>query len=489
VWRDVARGTRQDVSRWPLRRATRGALMAAVLLAGLGVTYVAAAGTDERATAGTDERAAATTTVAAAADTYVVQESPSQAFGTTQKLAASNWSTPWHSQAYLRFAVPAPPSGQVVTSAALQFTFQTLDHQASTVELRAVASTDWPEATTTYANRPALGAVLATTSITAQGTTTMSFDVTSAVKGASGVRSFALTNPTAESAAVVYSREATSGAPRLVLGYGTGPAPAGTLCGASFEAESGETYKQALVREDNLFGGLGAVRIFNGGMPPAWPGPLDLGTRPSVVSFKANPKDINAGKQDAYLSNWFATSPRDRDVYWTFYHEPEDNIASGEFTAADYRTAWQRLSGLARAAGNPRLHATMVLMEWTLNSGSGRNWRDYYPGNGVLDVLAWDVYNYDSQAAKGVYVTPASLLDHIVSTNASVGLPYGVAEMGSHIAKGDDGTKRAAWVRSMNQYLTGHGSLWNLWFDINWSTGDYRLRDAAGLAAWRDLCA
>ncbi len=40
----------------------------------------------------------------------------------------------------------------------------------------------------------------------------------------------------------------------------------------------------------------------------------------------------------------------------------------------------------------------------------------------------------------------------------------------------------------MNRYLVTNHALWVLWFDIDWSTGDYRLRDPAGVAAWRDFC-
>jgi hypothetical protein len=40
----------------------------------------------------------------------------------------------------------------------------------------------------------------------------------------------------------------------------------------------------------------------------------------------------------------------------------------------------------------------------------------------------------------------------------------------------------------MNDYLAAHGSLWNLWFDLKWPTGDYRLRDTHGVAAWREFC-
>ena len=92
-------------------------------------------------------------------------------------------------------------------------------------------------------------------------------------------------------------------------------------------------------------------------------------------------------------------------MYWTYYHEPEDNIEAGAFTAAQYRAAWQRISSLALRANNPRLHATLILMCYTLTPASGRSFADYYPGDAYIDVLAWDCYN--QVWAKGQYIAPA----------------------------------------------------------------------------------
>ncbi|MEO3799448.1 DNRLRE domain-containing protein [Nonomuraea sp. B1E8] len=423
--------------------------------------------------------------IAPVADTYVVAESPDTSYGTATKLAASNWNTPWHSQAYLRFPVPAPPAGQSIASVRLELLYQKTDQQASVTELRTVTDNAWSESMT-YAGRPALGPVVATADLPAPGATNLSFDVSGTVRAA-GTYSFALTNPTAQSSTVVHSREAGDLGPRLVVTY-TVPAQA-TLCGASFIQEGSETYQQALAREDSLFGGLKAVRVFYGGLPQSWPGKLDAGKRPMVISFKADPRDVIAGTHDAAMRAWFRGAPTDQDIYWTFYHEPEDNIAGGEFTAADFRAAWQRLTALSREMSNPRLHATLILMGWTVDPASGRDWRTYYPGRAALDVLAWDIYNYDSKAAKGQYLDAGTLLDASLAVNRSQNLPYGVAEMGSHIASGDDGTGRAAWVRQMTAYLGARGALWALYFDIDWSTGDYRLRDAGSRAAWTDFCA
>lgn len=264
--------------------------------------------------------------------------------------------------------------------------------------------------------------------------------------------------------------------------------PAGqTLCGASFDTE-GQSYHDALAREDQLFNGLEMVRVFFRALP-AWRGSrVDTVARPVNVSFKYNAADIKSGKHDAHVRSWFRSVPRDRDVYWTYYHEPEDNIRDGEFSAADYRAAWKRLKTLADEAGNPRLHSTLVLMQWSLTKESGRDWRDYYPGPETIDVLGWDVYNYASQVDRGEYRTPAEMFDQIIQISKQEGRPWAVAEFGSQLAKGDSGAKRAAWLRDSVAYATKHKALFIAYFDLDWPTGDYRLRDTAGKTAWREFC-
>jgi len=284
------------------------------------------------------------------------------------------------------------------------------------------------------------------------------------------------------------ARPAPSGQPAPV------PAPpppvAGTACGAAFTTElPGETYQQALAREDRTIGRLDLARVFYPGLPAAWPGKVDMSGRPMVVSFKAPPAEILAGTDDHALTAWFAGAPRAQDTYWVYYHEPEDNIAAGMFTADQYRRAWQHLGALARAAKNPRLHATLVLMGWSTQPASGRNWRDYFAGTGTIGVLAWDTYNTGYR--KGVYLTGAQLFGTQVAINRSLGLPIGVAETGSPLVGTDAGAGRAAWIRDITGYLRANGALFVSYFDLDWSSHgvvDYRLRDAASTAAWRGFC-
>ncbi|MFD0853298.1 hypothetical protein ACFQ07_13740, partial [Actinomadura adrarensis] len=152
----------------------------------------------------------------------------------------------------------------------------------------------------------------------------------------------------------------------------------------------------------------------------------------------------------------------------------------------DYRAAWRHLRSLADKAGNPRLHATLVLMSWSLEAESGRDWRDYYPGRDVIQVLGWDTYNLGWK--KGRYDSPSTMYDRVLTVSEKERLPFGIAETGSFLIAGDKGDQRAAWIRATNAYLEKHGALWVSYFDLDWETGDYRLLDAPSRKAWQDFC-
>jgi hypothetical protein len=462
-------------------RVRRSVVGLAVAVAATLVGPAAAAAAAPPVTATASAAAQVTTaTTPAIADTYVVAERPANAYGTENKLTAATWST-WHSETYLAFDVPAPPLGDRISSARITVSFQRLDAQPAAVQLRSLIGT-WDE-TTTYATRPAAGAVVATSPLPGQGTTTLTFDVTGAVSGG-GRLTLAVTNPTPESVASIFSRESGTRGPRLDVEFG----PA-TLCGASFATEGTETYQQAFAREDALFGGLDSARVFYSGLPQAWPGKLDTGGRPMIISFKAPPADVLTGAHDVRLRDWFGTAPNGQDIYWTYFHEPENDIQSGAFTAAQFRQAWQRIAALADEAGNPRLRATLILMGWSVDPASGRDWHDYYPGREYVDVIGWDLYNPSWR--NGGYRPAANLFAGVIAASRSENLPFGIAETGSPLVTGDDGPGRAAWLRDVVGHLAASEALFIEYFDLDWtarSGADYRLRDAAGVAVWQEFC-
>jgi hypothetical protein len=268
--------------------------------------------------------------------------------------------------------------------------------------------------------------------------------------------------------------------------------------GALVQVRGAETFAQAVARQDAAYGTptpMPISRVFYSGAPQAWPGNAGMSGRPVVVSFRYRPLDVIAGKYDTALRNWFAGMPS-YPVYWSYSHEPEDNIERGEFTAADYRAAWQRISDIANASAPPtaQLHSVLILMCWSLRSAANRNWHDYYVP-GAQSMLAFDCYNHVGKTNQ--YGDPANVFKGITIFHTErPDIPWGVAEIGSTKATTDvDGSQRAAWLHRIADWLVARhaedpavNAQFALYFDIQGPKGtEYRLLDAKSKEAWRDI--
>jgi len=257
-----------------------------------------------------------------------------------------------------------------------------------------------------------------------------------------------------------------------------------TLFGASVY-EGSRTWTQAVADSNQAYGGMEVVRVFYPGLPSSWPGRAgDVGGS-IVVSFKAHPAEILSGKDDAFLSNWFRTAPKDREIWWTYWHEPEDDVEDGNFSAQQWRDAYRHIAELANAANNPRLHNTVILMCWTVNPRSGRTFSDFFPGKDVVEALGWDCYSVPNSST--AYYRPEDIYGRALMTTRDLGLQFGVAETGSLKAASDvDGSARAAWLRSIGQYLQDKDASFACYFD-SIVGGEFRLLDAPSRQAWKDV--
>jgi hypothetical protein len=203
----------------------------------------------------------------------------------------------------------------------------------------------------------------------------------------------------------------------------------------------GETYSQAWSRDERELKPE-IVRYFIPGTGgPRWPS--QTGSMPLVISFKLPPSQVLDGSHDAQLAAFFAATPR--LTYWSYWHEPEDDIARGAFTATAYRAAWTHIAAIARASGKP-LRATLILMGWSTTKASGRTWTDYYPGPNTVDVLAWDCYSV------GTRDTPATIYGTALDASMQAGKPWAIAETGVPSMK-VPAAERKAKLAAMAKYL------------------------------------
>ena len=80
-------------------------------------------------------------------------------------------------------------------------------------------------------------------------------------------------------------------------------------------------------------------------------------------------------------------------MYLTFHHEPEDDLAAWG-TAADYVAAFRHVVNVFRAQGVENVAWVWTMMSWTFDPRSGRSPESYYPGNGYVDLVGSDGYNF-----------------------------------------------------------------------------------------------
>lgn len=258
-----------------------------------------------------------------------------------------------------------------------------------------------------------------------------------------------------------------------------------TRFGTSLFALAGETWHDAFLRQQRTYGRLGAVRLFYSKQPGSWESINEhVGQTPVVVSFKMNPAQVLAGVHDTQMLEWFSQAPTDRVTWWSYYHEPENDVAKEKLDTEIYKLAWQRLAALADRVGNPSLRATLILMCWTTEPQSGRNWRDYYPGGLAIDVLGFDCYN--SAYREGRYRAPRDVFTRVGDIADKAGKPWGIAEFGSVRVSGDGGRDRADWLRRSARFLRANGAAFCTYFDSDIGV-DYRLHDTPSRRAWREV--
>jgi hypothetical protein len=242
-----------------------------------------------------------------------------------------------------------------------------------------------------------------------------------------------------------------------------------------------------LAKATSEFGHMPIIRVYYPGLPSAtaWTtGAPGVNRSAVIVSFNALPNAILSGADDAALAHFFDTAPTGHPIYYSYFPEPENDIAAGQFTAAGFRSAWVHVVSLADAAHNPDLRSTLVLTNWDLSPQSGRNWKAYLPSGGVISTLGWDAYPAGTVHNKNPQLTPPSeFMGPEVAASKSVGLPFGFAEFGLGRANG-----RPEWLTEVANYLASTGALFGSYFNSTaWPT--IELSDAASIATWRSIVA
>ncbi|BCJ73007.1 hypothetical protein CS0771_25510 [Catellatospora sp. IY07-71] len=232
------------------------------------------------------------------------------------------------------------------------------------------------------------------------------------------------------------------------------------------------------------YGPADMLRAFFTGAPGDWATSPKLNvSQPVNVSFKYPPAEVIAGTHDAALRKFFDDAPTNRTVWWTFFHEPEDNIEAGEFTKEQYSAAWQHIWHITQepARYKSNVKATLVLMDWDLDVASGRNWLDFYPGDAYVDVISWDVYQFkdnNTSTTDNELMAAHQLRRPSLAVTAARGKPYAISELGYL-----DVTDRPAFLADLANWARSNNAVFVAYYD--WLlANDNRLHDTASQQAW-----
>lgn len=166
-----------------------------------------------------------------------------------------------------------------------------------------------------------------------------------------------------------------------------------------------------------------------------------------IYSSKVTPQAILSGTWDDDYERMFRAAPTDRPYYVCIWHEPEDDIESGAFTAAELNAAHRHVTAIARQVG-PHIKMVPILMQFTLQGGKGRKPMDYWPGDEYVDAVGVDCYQW-TRTNEGD--TPGQLYDSAIAFAKARNKPLIVAETGIDVTA--FGSGRAAAIRDAAEAL------------------------------------
>ncbi len=405
---------------------------------------------------------------------------------------------------YLKYRVRGIPDGATGVTARLRLHARTSADRP--VLVHTSRSVDWTEGTLTHDRRPGYrrAAIASVPGTTAGRWST--FDVSAAVRG-NGFVTLVLTVPVAGDT-LFHSRDAGAGGPQLVVRWngGPGPAPAPTpgpapappsgdrLWGAS--VGDGGTWDSAVAAHEAAIGRRLDLAHHYHQWGDAFPTAAErrVAARGTELFLAWKPNvpwgRVASGAEDAVIDAAATrVAAHGRRVFLTFHHEPEDQVGSSYGSAGDYAAAFRHVVERFRARG-------VGNAVWVWNVMGAQKWHGLYtgglyPGDDVVDWIAWDPYNWGAcrgEAWASFYAVVKPFYDWL-GAHGHGDKPFMLGEYGTVDDPGRPGRK-ATWFRRQAEQVGNFPNLRALvYFDRNQDC-DWRIGSAPGsLDAYRALSA
>ncbi len=203
----------------------------------------------------------------------------------------------------------------------------------------------------------------------------------------------------------------------------------------------------------------------------------DVGKRASVYSFKTDAMSMSSGVHDDALEMFVATIPRGHRCWIAWRHEPEDDTVTPE----GFCTGFDRFARIVKSAGRPEIVPTLILMGWTFDQRSGRDYRAWLPS--VRDGVCAAIDHYN-MAPDAPWRTPGELFDGALNALRAAGFAHvGIAETACKTTVDD--VRQVEWIKQLGVWAAAQTDLdYVCWFDSDvGDIGDWWLTPATA-AAW-----
>jgi hypothetical protein len=208
-------------------------------------------------------------------------------------------------------------------------------------------------------------------------------------------------------------------------------------------------------------------------------------------SFNLPPAGVANHQYDAQLKTFISSTPK--NIILALWHEPEENIEKGQFTAAQFVAAQRVFANLVHslnATNNAQRRVSITLMSVSVTGFQGRNPNNYWPGkdaNGknYADLVGFDAYAWPHATntpgipagyTDGVkWLTAAGLLNPLIKWAHTIGSPWMISEFG-YLEDVHNPTHRAATITDVVNYARANSAVAVEYWDANGQRADWRLR-------------
>jgi hypothetical protein len=158
---------------------------------------------------------------------------------------------------------------------------------------------------------------------------------------------------------------------------------------------------------------------------------------------------ISGGAQDAWIT---AQADRIREfghpLFMVFNHEPFDQSQNGWGTPSDFVAAWRHIVDIFRARGATNVSWVLVLTGYDYKVAGRAD--AFYPGNGYVDWIAADPYNFFTR--DGVWRELSEVSEHFYTWGSAKAKPLMLAEWGCEEDPSVPG-RRAQWFQNAGSWL------------------------------------